>query len=77
MIWCDIVDVSLGLSWFVFGVAWCRMVQFGVIFTFFVVIDVFLRGLVVIWLSIIRYDIIEVKLGQSLFVYDVVLCFML
>ena len=35
MIWCDIVEVRLGLSWFVFGVVWCLMVWFGVIFTFF------------------------------------------
>ena len=41
------------------------------------VTDVFLRGLAVIWLSVIWCDIIEVKLGQSLFVFDVVLCFML
>ena len=35
MIWCDIIEVSLGLSWFVFGVVWCLMVWFGVIFTLF------------------------------------------
>ena len=45
MIWCDIIEVSLGLSWFVFGVVWCLMVWFGVIFTFFVSIGCFLvRG---------------------------------
>ena len=34
MIWCGIIEVKLGLSWFVFGVVWCLMVWFGVIFTF-------------------------------------------
>ena len=35
MIWCDIIEVSLGVSWFAFGVVWCLLVWFGVIFTFF------------------------------------------
>ena len=35
MIWCDIIEVSLGLSWSVFGVVWCLMVWFCVIFKFF------------------------------------------
>ena len=26
IIWCDIIEVMLGLSWFVFGVVWCLMV---------------------------------------------------
>ena len=34
MIWCDITEVRLGQSWFVFGVVWCLMVRFGVIFIF-------------------------------------------
>ena len=72
MIWCDIIEVSLGLSWFVLGVDWCLMVRFGVIFTFFVVIDIFLLGLVVIWLSMIWCDIIEVSLGLGWFVFVVV-----
>ena len=75
MIWSDIIKVSLGLGWFVFGVVWCFIVWFGVNFTFFVVIDVFLRGLVVIWLSMIWCDIIEVSLGLGWFVFGVVWCF--
>ena len=39
-IWCDIIEVRLGLSWFMFGVVWCLLMWFGVICTFFVVIDV-------------------------------------
>ena len=35
LIWYDIIDVSLGLSWFAFGVVWCLLVWFGVIFTIF------------------------------------------
>ena len=34
MIWCDITEVRLGQSSFVFGVVWCLMVWFDVIFTF-------------------------------------------
>ena len=34
MIWCDITEGRLGQSWFVFGVVWCLMVWFGVIFAF-------------------------------------------
>ena len=34
MIWCDIIEVRLGLSWFAFGVIWCLLVRFGVIYTF-------------------------------------------
>ena len=54
-----------------YGAVWCDF------YIFFVVIDVFLRGLVVIWLSAISCDNIEVKLDQSLFVFGVVLSFML
>ena len=50
MIWCDIIDISFGLSWFAFGVVWCLMVWFGVIFKFFCVeIDVLLCYLGVVW----------------------------
>ena len=35
MIWCDITEVKLGLNYLVFGVIWCLLVWFGVIFTFF------------------------------------------
>ena len=34
MIWCDIIEVRLGLSCFVFGVIWCLLVWFGMIFPF-------------------------------------------
>ena len=35
MIWCDIIEVRLGLNWFVFGIVYCLMVWFGVIDKFF------------------------------------------
>ena len=35
IIWCDIIEVTLWLSWFVFGVVWFLMVSFGVIFYIF------------------------------------------
>ena len=35
MIWCDIIEVRLGLSRFLFVVVWCLLVLFDVIFTFF------------------------------------------
>ena len=42
MIGCDMIEVRLGLSWFVFGVVCCLMVWFGVILNFLVLMDVFL-----------------------------------
>ena len=42
IIWCNIIWARLGLSWFVFGVVWCFLVSFGVIFTFVLVIDALL-----------------------------------
>ena len=47
MIWCDIMEVRLGLSCFVFGVI---LVSFGVICKFFVLMAVLLCALGVIWL---------------------------
>ena len=49
MIWFDIIEVRIGLSWFVVSVAWCLLVWFGVILTFFVIIDVLLSDLGGIW----------------------------
>ena len=48
MIWSDIYEFRLGLDCFVFGVIWCLLVWFGVVFTFVVVIDVLLCDLGVI-----------------------------
>ena len=45
MIWCDIIEVKVGLSQFVFGVVWCLKVWFGVIYKLLVVIDVLLCDL--------------------------------
>ena len=49
MNWCDIIEVRLGLSWFVFGVVWCLIVRFDVILQFLVRTDVLLCGFGVIW----------------------------
>ena len=49
MIWCDIIEVWLGLSWFVFGAISCLLVWFGVISICLVLIDVLLYDLGVIW----------------------------
>ena len=48
MVWCDIIEVRLGLTSFVFGIVWCLSVCFGVILTFVLVIDAILCDLGVI-----------------------------
>ena len=69
MIWCDIIEVRLGLTWFVFGVVWCILVWFGVICIFFDGNQCFWCDLVVISFWMIWCDIIEVKLGLSWFLF--------
>ena len=69
MIWCDIIQVRLGLSLF-----WCGLLSYG-----FICRDIYLFcsngcfrcGLGVIWFWMIWCDIIEVSLGLSWFIFNV------
>ena len=44
MIWFNIIEVRLGLTWFAYVVVRCLLVLFGVILHFIVLMDVFWRG---------------------------------
>ena len=55
-------------KWVCFGMVWCVLVRFGVIYTFFLLIDVLWCHLGVIWFWLICCDLILVWFGRSGFV---------
>ena len=77
MIWCDIIEVRLGLNSFIFGVVWCLMSGLVWFLLFFQLIDVLLCDFGVIWFWIIRCDIIDVRLGLICFVFGVIWCLLM